>query len=63
MELEMQKVYANYYSGNPKSGISYEEFKKYYCPNCTAENCIHRECYRRVPKSIGGLGLCPNLRK
>lgn len=41
--------------------MSYEEYKKCYCPDCSRENCIHREAFRRVPKIDGGLGLCPNL--
>lgn len=41
--------------------MSYEEYKKCYCPNCRKENCVHREAYRRVPRIDGGLGLCPNL--
>lgn len=42
--------------------MSYEEYKKCYCPNCTMENCKHREAFRRVPEIDGGLGLCPNLK-
>lgn len=30
------------------------------CRNCTLE-CKHRECMRRNPTDIGGLGLCPRL--
>jgi len=34
------------------------------CKNCKEkETCIHRDCYRRLPREIGGLGLCPNLKK
>ncbi|AEE97645.1 hypothetical protein [Mahella australiensis] len=34
-----------------------------YCPDCPdKEKCIHRDAYRRHPKSIGGLGLCPRLK-
>ena len=40
---------------------SYEEYCKCYCPNCTRENCPHRDAYRRLPEIDGGLGLCPNL--
>ena len=25
------------------------------------DSCIHAGCFRRLPKSQGGLGLCPNL--
>lgn len=30
-----------------------------YCPTCGREGCIHREAFRRLPESVGGLGLCP----
>lgn len=44
--------------------MSYEEYKKCYCPECeNKESCIHREAFRRVPAVDGGLGLCPNLRQ
>lgn len=42
--------------------MTYEEYAKCYCPDCTRENCKHREAYRRVPVIDGGLGLCPNLK-
>lgn len=42
--------------------MSYEEYKKCYCPECKREECSHREAYRRVPRIDGGLGLCPNLK-
>ena len=42
--------------------MSYEEYKKCYCPECNETDCIHREAYRRVPRIDGGLGLCPNLK-
>lgn len=42
--------------------MSYEKYKKCYCPECTRKNCSHREAYRRVPEIDGGLGLCPNLK-
>ena len=29
------------------------------CWACVREGCIHREAYRRLPKEVGGLGLCP----
>lgn len=44
--------------------MSYEEYKKCYCPECESkESCIHRDAFRRVPSVDGGLGLCPNLRQ
>lgn len=43
--------------------MSFEEYKKCYCPECNKENCVHREAYRRFPKIDGGLGLCPRLKE
>ena len=43
--------------------MSYEEYKKCYCPECKRENCIHREAYRRLPEIDGALGLCPKLKE
>lgn len=32
------------------------------CRECpVAGSCVHRECYRRNPRSVGGLGDCPRL--
>ena len=42
---------------------SYEDYMKCFCPNCKAESCPHREAFRRLPLSTGGLGLCPNFNK
>lgn len=42
---------------------SYAEYCACYCPNCTAENCPHRDTFRRLPESTGGLGLCPKLKE
>lgn len=42
---------------------TYEEYMACYCPECDNENCIHRNCYRRVPEIDGGLALCPNLKE
>lgn len=36
--------------------------KLFYCPECKNEKCIHRDAFRRMPREIGGLGLCPNLK-
>lgn len=33
------------------------------CSDCKNTECIHRQAYRRLPTSVGGLGLCPNLQK
>lgn len=46
-----------------KWNSSYEEYQKFYCPDCKNVECIHRDAFRRVPEIDGGLGLCPNLSK
>lgn len=43
--------------------MSYEEYKKCYCPECKREDCIQRDAYRRLPEIDGGLNLCPNLKE
>ena len=43
--------------------MTYEEHQKCYCPDCSKEDCIHRNAFRRVPEIDGGLGLCPNLKE
>jgi len=43
--------------------MSYEDYRKCHCPECSRENCKHRDAYRRVPRIDGGLGLCPKLSK
>lgn len=40
--------------------MTYEEYLKCHCGTCD-RNCIHRGCFRRVPRIDGGLGLCPRL--
>lgn len=42
--------------------MSYAEHRACDCTGCDKKDCIHRECYRRVPQIDGGLGLCPNLK-
>lgn len=27
------------------------------------ETCIHKDAFRRLPREVGGLGLCKNLSK
>lgn len=40
-----------------------EGLNRAYCPKCAdKKNCIHANCYRRLPRSCGGLGLCPRLK-
>lgn len=31
------------------------------CSKCNVQNCVHRNCMRRNPTSVGGLGECPRL--
>ena len=35
--------------------MSYDEYKKCYCPECGKTDCIHRDAYRRLPNIDGGL--------
>jgi len=42
---------------------SYEDYMKCSFPKCDNKSCPHREAFRRLPLSTGGLGLCPNLSK
>ncbi len=32
------------------------------CSKCNAQNCPHRDCYRRNPYNIGGIAECPRLK-
>lgn len=32
------------------------------CSKCNVQNCVHRDCMRRNPTSVGGLGECPRLK-
>jgi len=38
------------------------DFTECNCGKCI-NPCIHKGAYRRLPKEIGGLGLCENLNK
>ena len=31
------------------------------CSKCNVEKCVHRDCMRRNPRNVGGLGECPRL--
>ena len=31
------------------------------CSKCNVQNCVHRNCMRRNPRNVGGLGECPRL--
>lgn len=47
---------------NYNGKITYETYKKCDCTECKRE-CIHKDSYRRMPKEVGGLGECPNLKE
>ena len=32
------------------------------CSKCNVQNCVHRDCMRRNPAGVGGLGECPRLK-
>lgn len=32
------------------------------CSKCNAQNCPHRECFRRNPRNVGGIAECPRLK-
>lgn len=32
------------------------------CSKCNVQECVHRNCMRRNPTSVGGLGECPRLK-
>ena len=38
------------------------EFGCVDCRNCPVDGCVHRDCMRRNPTSVGGLGECPRLK-
>lgn len=38
-----------------------DEFGCVDCSKCNVEKCVHRDCMRRNPKNVGGLGECPRL--
>ena len=60
MMTEERYIQTGYYN----EGMTYEEYKKCYCPDCPhKDDCRHREAYRRYPEKVGGLGLCLNLKK
>lgn len=31
------------------------------CSKCNCDKCVHRDCMRRNPRNVGGLGECPRL--
>lgn len=37
------------------------EFGDVDCSKCNVTGCVHRDCMRRNPRSVGGLGECPRL--
>lgn len=50
------------FAKNTSWKMTYEEYQKCYCPNCSRSGCVHRDAFRRVPQIDGGLALCPNLK-
>lgn len=38
-----------------------DEFGCVDCRKCNCDKCVHRNCMRRNPKNVGGLGECPRL--
>ena len=51
------------FENNTNWKMSYEEYQKCDCTQCSKTDCIHRNAFRRVPIIDGGLGLCPNLKE
>lgn len=39
-----------------------KDYVKCNCSKCNNQ-CIHKNAYRRLPKEVGGLGLCKNLKE
>ena len=65
-KTEEAKEIADLYCRNPEGTdlqkpAVINEFGCVDCYNCPAEKCVHRDCMRRNPTSVGGLGLCPRL--
>ncbi len=53
--------YDRYHRG---AQLSYEDYVKTHCPCCSKQSdCPHRDNYRRLPRYVGGLGLCENLKQ
>lgn len=38
-----------------------DEFGCVDCRKCNCDKCVHRDCMRRNPRNVGGLGECPRL--
>ena len=51
------------FSKNEYYKCTYDEYVLTHCSSCANRNCPHRWAFRRYPESMGGLGLCPNLRE
>jgi hypothetical protein len=44
------------------SGLSLQEREVLSdCSKCIMTKCVHKGCFRRLPREIGGLELCPNI--
>lgn len=39
----------------------FQEAVRCNCSECNVSDCKHRNCYRRLPEAVGGLGLCFRL--
>lgn len=40
------------------NSVKFQEDLRCYCSECNISDCKHRNCFRRLPLSVGGLGLC-----
>jgi len=71
---EVQRAYTTISTAVRHGALTWEHYRtalRYWglvvdpcnCNLCTTEGCIHRDAFRRLPHSAGGLGLCPNLEK
>lgn len=44
--------------------MSYEQHQKCDCSKCEhRKDCLHEGNMRRLPHSVGGLGMCQNLKE
>lgn len=40
----------------------FDEYGCVDCSKCNVQECVHRNCMRRNPTTVGGLGECPRLK-
>lgn len=62
-----QKVEEINYCRHPHGGdlskpAELNEFGCVDCSKCNVQECVHRDCMRRNPTNVGGLGECPRLK-